>query len=61
MILLQKKGRKPLILLAYNHTVFSFKKSKKTNTKNYETKYMHDEPDPGSNILLLLQNVNIKV
>lgn len=22
---------------------------------------MHDEPDPGSNILLLLQNVNIKI
>lgn len=29
IILLQKKGRKPLLLLAYNHTVFSFKKSKK--------------------------------
>lgn len=46
----KKRGRKPVFLLAYTRTVFSFKKSRGSGGI-YATQHMHDEPNPGFNIV----------
>lgn len=47
----EKRKKTSSIPCLQSHCIQLQKKQKKQKQKNYETKYIHDEPDPGSNIV----------